>query len=286
MSVSPRTGARDDAPVNAVGGDPRVFVLGAGRAGLALARGLRDGGISVVGVHGRHASDGVTAGALTAGLRGATVVLVAVRDAQLDAALEELAAALPRAAIVLHLSGATEPRTLAALRSAGHACGTFHPLVPLTPGSDVAALLRGAWVGIDGDASAMAMAERLATAVGARVLRIPAGEKARYHAAAVLASNYPVVLAALAERLMRDAGVEGESARGAITALIAGAVSNLRGVTDGRPLASVLTGPIVRGDHEIVRRHLDALASDPLLAEVYRSLAEATAALLAREASR
>jgi predicted short-subunit dehydrogenase-like oxidoreductase (DUF2520 family) len=262
----------------------RVFILGAGRAGLAIGRALREGGVAIAGIHGRRPvpDDGVTAGALPAGLRGATVAIVAVRDAQLDAALAELLPALAAGAVVLHLSGATDPAELRALRAAGHACGTFHPLVPLAPGSDVAALLRGAWIGIDGDAAAAACARALAGALGARVLQIPRGEKARYHAAAVLASNYPVVLAALAERLMRDAGVEGTAARGAVASLLAGAAANVRGVPLDKPMSATLTGPMVRGDHDTVRRHLDALAADPLLAEVYRTLAEATTALLAR----
>ena len=262
----------------------RVFILGAGRAGLAIGRALREGGVAVAGIHGRRPvpDDGVTAGALPNGLRGATVAIVAVRDAQLDAALAELLPALAAGAVVLHLSGATDPAALRALRAAGHPCGTFHPLVPLAPGSDVAVLLRGAWIGIDGDAAAAERARALAAALGARVLQIPRGEKARYHAAAVLASNYPVVLAALAERLMQDAGVDGAAARGAVASLLAGAAANVRGVPLDKPMAATLTGPMVRGDHDTVRRHLDALAADPLLADVYRTLAEATTALLAR----
>ena len=268
----------------AAGGVARVFILGAGRAGLALAHGLRAGGVAIAGVHGRHAipQDGVTAGVLPSGLGGANVVLVAVRDAQLDAALAELAPALPAAAVVLHLSGATDPKGLAPLRASGHPCGTFHPLLPLAPGSDVEAMLRGGWFGLDGDDAAIEAAQALARALGANVLRIPAGEKARYHAAAVLASNYPVVLAALGERLLHEAGIDGAAARGAVTSLLAGAAGNARRVGAEHPLATALTGPIVRGDHETVRRHLDALAADPILAEVYRVLAEATAALLER----
>jgi predicted short-subunit dehydrogenase-like oxidoreductase (DUF2520 family) len=273
--------------VSATPARPRVFVLGAGRAGLAMARALREGGVTIAGLHGRRAvpDDGVTAGPLPRGLRDATVAIVAVRDAELDAALAELRPALAPRCVVLHLSGASDPAGLDALRAAGHPCGTLHPLVPLAPRADVAALLRGDWLGVDGDAAAIASSRQLAAALGAHVLHIPVGEKARYHAAAVLASNYPVVLAALAERLMLDAGVEADGARGAVAALLAGAAGNVRGVPGDRPLASTLTGPIVRGDHEIVRRHLDALEADPVLADAYRALAEATAALLSREAA-
>ena len=41
-------------------------------------------------------------------------------------------------------------------------------------------------------------------ALGANVLYIPPGEKARYHAAAVFASNFPTVLMCLAEELLRE----------------------------------------------------------------------------------
>ena len=234
----------------------------------------------MTGLHGRRAdaTHGVTAGRIPAGLAGARVAIVAVRDTQIDAALAELLPALPAAAIVLHLSGATDPRGVDAVRAAGHAAGTFHPLIPIA--GDAA--LRGAWIGVDGDAAAVDAASALAAALGAQVLAIPRGSKPRYHAAAVLASNYPVVLAALAERLLGEAGIEARAARGAVASLLGAAARNVAAAGDGTSLATVLTGPIVRGDHDVVRGHLDALAADPAVLEAYHALAAATVALLAR----
>ena len=87
----------------------RVFILGAGRAGRGLARALRASGVTVLGLHGRTAEAGypaVTAGAIPGALGEAGVVLVAVRDAQLESALRELlAAGLAPGAVVLHVSG-------------------------------------------------------------------------------------------------------------------------------------------------------------------------------------
>jgi predicted short-subunit dehydrogenase-like oxidoreductase (DUF2520 family) len=241
----------------------RVFILGAGRAGLGLARAFRASGIPLAGIHGRHAvydEVPVTAGALTPALGDATAVLVAVRDGQMESALEELAAGrLAGGTIVLHLSGSAEPAGLAALRAHGHAAGTFHPLVPLADPARAAELLRGAWIGIDGDARAMDTARRLAGALGARTLVIPPGAKARYHAAAVFASNFPTVLAATAARLMEATGIEAGAAWSAVGGLMAAAASNLRWEAP----STALTGPVARGDVDTVRRHLDALASDP-----------------------
>jgi len=252
----------------------RVFILGAGRAGRSLARALRAGGVQVAGLHGRHAStdEGITAGAPPESLGSATCVLVTVRDAQLEGALETLTtAALAPGAVVLHASGSADPSGLGALRRAGHACGTFHPLVALSDPEHAPQTLRGAWIGIDGDAEARNLSERLAAAVAANVLYIPPGEKARYHAAAVFASNFPTVLMCLAEELLRDVGIAPDVARRALHPLFASAVENLRGGAG----AGALTGPIVRGDADTIARHLDALRAHPDTLDAYRALSRA-----------
>jgi predicted short-subunit dehydrogenase-like oxidoreductase (DUF2520 family) len=213
-------------------------------------------------------------------VREATVVLVAVRDSQLDDALGELATAgLGAGATVLHASGSASPAGLDALRRMGHPAGTFHPLVPIADPSRAAALFRGAFIGVDGDVGALAAGERLATRLGARTLRIPRGEKATYHAAAVLASNFPTVLAAIAARLLVGLGVRESDAWDAVRALMHGAVANLDSDTPAR----ALTGPIVRGDADTVRRHLEALATHPDTRALYAVLS-AAAVKIAREA--
>ena len=68
----------------------RVFVVGAGRAGRALAHALRVAGVDVVGLHGRRPDAGITWGEWPESLAAATVVLVTVRDAELDGVLRSL----------------------------------------------------------------------------------------------------------------------------------------------------------------------------------------------------
>lgn len=250
----------------------RVFVLGAGRAGRGLARALRASGVVVVGLHGRHdpgGEDAVTVGDLPPALADASVALVTVRDAQIDGALDELlAAGLARGAVVLHASGSAEPAGLARVRAAGHPAGTFHPLVPIADPARAPEMLRGAWIGIDGDPDARDVAMRLAGSLGAHPLDIPPGEKARYHAAAVMVSNFPVVLLYLGERLLVEAGLDPRVAHRALHPLFTAMADNLRVHRGPR----ALTGPLVRGDTDTVRRHLVALASDPDALVAYRAL--------------
>ena len=267
----------------------RVFILGAGRVGRGLAGALRASGVDVIGLHGRHPDAGITTGALPPTVNDADVVIVAVRDAQLEEALREIAAhgrASGRGATrtmptILHVSGSSTPEALTALRARGHAAGTFHPLVPIAEPAHAADRLRGAWIGLDGDAAAVDVGRQLARHLGASTLVIPSGEKPRYHAAAVFASNFPAVLAALAGELMRSTGVSTADARGAVTALLRASVANLH---EGEP-AHVLTGPIARGDAATVRAHLAALAGDDRAIAIYRTLSAAAVDLLAADPS-
>lgn len=247
----------------------RVFVIGAGKAGRALAHAMQIGGIDVVGLHGRRPAEGTTWGEWPESLASATVVLVTVRDAELDGVLRELLGAkIESGTIVLHASGTAEPPALDLLRAQGHSAGTFHPLLPLTDPTRAAEQLHRAWIGIDGDPRARAVSRELAAAIGARVVEIPNGAKARYHAAAVLVSNFPIVLFALATRVLASSGVSDEAARGAAGTLLTAAVENARALAP----SAALTGPVARGDVDTVRAHLAALAEMPDVLEVYRVL--------------
>ena len=269
-----------------------VLVLGAGRAGLSLGVALQAAGVRVVAVHGRralHDAPGAVArlphthGPLPEdALTAASVVLVAVRDAQLDDALRELdRPALRAGTVVLHASGARTPEAAAPLRARGAAVGTFHPLLPLAAPAHGAERLRGAWIGLDGDVAAVAAGERLAAALGARTLHIPAGAKGAYHAAAVIASNLPVALAVLASGLLRGQGVPAEAADGAVRSLLATAVANLHDVPlDAEGGARALTGPLARGDVATVALHLAALPPGAPARGPYVALAGATLAML------
>ena len=61
--------------------------------------------------------------------------------------------------------------------------------------------------------------------LGARTLDIPAGKKPAYHAAAVISSNFPVVLASVAGHLLHDIGIPDSSAYRAVESLMSGALA-------------------------------------------------------------
>ena len=256
----------------------RILIIGAGNVGRGLFRAFRaSGGVEVLGLHARKPSPFATSsGALPASLSDANTIVLAVRDEQIDGALAELIGEVGSSGrrrvasgtAIMHTSGGAEPALIPQLGEMGLSGGTFHPLVPFANPDRAPELLRRAWIGIDGDEHARATSRRLAGHLGSRTLEIPVGGKAVYHAAAVMSSNFPVVLAAVAGRLLTDLGIPERSARHAVHSLMDAAVSNIAEA----PPTDALTGPVVRGESDTVLRHLTALRGDPEARALYRRL--------------
>lgn len=262
----------------------RVFIIGPGHVGRGLVRAFRASEVEVVGLHGKRPSGVATSnGALPEEMSGANVVIVCVRDPQLDEAVEELMAAgksglVERGTVILHTSAIAEPDGIRALSDAGFPGGTFHPLVPFSDPEVAAPLLRGGWIGIDGENAAKNAARRLAGHLGARTLDIPPGKKAAYHAAAVISSNFPVVLASVAGHLLQDIGVPDATAYQAVESLMRGALANMKQALPD----DALTGPVMRGDAETVGKHLRAMQGRGAASEVYRALSTAAVEIAER----
>lgn len=226
--------------------DSRVAVIGRGRLGGALTRALTRAGVSVEGPLGRGA-DGA----------GADVVLLCVPDGEIAAA----AAAVTPGPLVGHCSGAT---TLAPL--AAHEALSLHPLMTVpSPEADLA----GAPCAVAGATDrALAAATDLALAAGMRPVAIADEDRAAYHAAASVASNFLVTLEAFAERLAATAGAD----RDLLVPLVRQTVENW-----SRDGAAALTGPIARGDEATVARQRAAVAERaPELLGLFDALAAAT----------
>jgi len=263
----------------------RVLIVGAGQVGRGLFKAFRASGIDVLGLHGHRPSGYTTSsGALPPTIADANTIVVAVRDDQIDGVLADLIdqrnggrGKIASGTVVVHTSGGAEPELLPRLAEFGLSGGTFHPMVPFANPDRAPELLKRAWIGIDGDDQARATSRRIAGHVGARTLEIPPGGKSRYHAAAVISSNFPVVLAAIASELLTSLGIPERSAQHAVHGLMEAAVSNIAEVSP----SEALTGPVVRGETETVLRHLNALRGDPDARAVYKRLSLVALAMAA-----
>jgi 2-amino-4-hydroxy-6-hydroxymethyldihydropteridine diphosphokinase len=230
-----------------------VTVIGRGRLGNALAAALHKAGANVTGPLGR----GATA-------ESAPVVLLCVPDREIAAA----AAVVVPGPIVGHCSGVATLELLAP-----HEAFSLHPLMTVMRGGTPAFL--GAGCAVAGSTPlAREVAEALGRTLGMRPVEVADGDRALYHAAAAMASNYLVTLESAAELLAHRVGIS----RHMLAPLVRASVENW--IAHG-PRA--LTGPIARGDLETVTRQRAAIeAREPGLLALWDALARHTAQLAAR----
>jgi predicted short-subunit dehydrogenase-like oxidoreductase (DUF2520 family) len=234
-----------------------ISIVGAGRLGFALARALRTGGRDVTGPLARGTTPA-----------GDAVVVLCVPDGEIAAAARALE---PRdGRVVGHCSGATGLDVLAP-----HEAFSLHPLMTV-PRDAAPGVLQGAGCAVAGTtARALEVARALAASAGMRPAEVADADRAAYHAAASIASNFLVTLEGAAESLASTAGVDREL----LAPLVRAAADNWarRGAREAQ------TGPIARGDEATVARQREAVVErTPELLALFDALADATRELAAR----
>jgi predicted short-subunit dehydrogenase-like oxidoreductase (DUF2520 family) len=243
-----------------------VGIIGAGAVGTALGVAIDRAGWRVASVSSRdlgrlrHFCE-LVPGAVavlepTAVLNSVDLAILAVPDDAISAVVGPLR--LYGGQALVHTSGLLGPEILEPAGAAGSHIGSFHPLVSFTLG-DVersVAALRGATISLEGDDRLIGLLAELALALGGVPVRLAAGSKAAYHAAAVLASGG---LVALLDAIVSLGAVAGMDERGSLAVygrLMEQTLANAREIG----VSASLTGPITRGDVGTLDAHLAVLA--------------------------
>lgn len=270
-----------------------LAIVGAGRVGRALGRRLRELGWKIGVVAARTKASSLRAvrfigagkpyGGLTRHVLLSSIVLIATPDDAVSDVARELArigGEELRGRIVLHTSGAQDSSVLAPLKEFGASVGSMHPLQTFSgvgvPG------LAGKVFAVEGDAVAVRAARQIARGLGGSPVRITAGKKLLYHAAAALAAGHVLALVEAATQLLISLGMKRGEATRALLPLTRQVLDNLERVG---PRAA-WTGPLARGDYKIVESHLRALHdSREEVALAYDALNRLTARVLSQDAA-
>lgn len=261
-----------------------VACIGPGRVGSALCRALSELGFPVVAVGGGSGEwSGQFASELGADLIEepyaglgdmARLILVTPPDSNLADVAEFIGrgASLKAESCLLQTS-ATEPAEAllpAAAGTEGITCLSFHPMKPFNDRKQGLAYFGGIILGIEGDGRAKAIGHALADLVGGHPLDISRQDKSVYHAAGVLAFTGVMALAWAVEQISEHIGLDRAFINKGIVPNMSIAAETV--LEPGLPEG--LTGPVSRGDVDVVEQQIRALADRfPDFLPVYREVA-------------
>jgi predicted short-subunit dehydrogenase-like oxidoreductase (DUF2520 family) len=243
-----------------------LAIVGAGRVGRALGRRLRELGWKIGAVVTRNESSarravrfigaGTPLPSMSRRILQSTCILIATPDSAIPIVAEELTrigGEELKGHIILHTSGALDSSVLNAIRKHGASVGSMHPLqtfngVTVPP-------LEGKVFAIEGDPQAVRKARKIARAVGGAPSPIEAPNKPLYHAAGALAAGHALVVVESAIQLLMALGTKRSEAMRALLPMTKQVLQNYERLG----MKAAWTGPLARGDYDVVAKHLAAL---------------------------
>jgi predicted short-subunit dehydrogenase-like oxidoreductase (DUF2520 family) len=242
----------------------KIFVLGAGKLGTALAKALKKAKCSVVL---RAARDGMPKKI------EADVIVLAVRDRDLKPTAEKLrdSGLVPKKSVAVHVAGALDAEAIAPLRDVCKGVAQMHPMIAFAS-TEFGPSLRGGHVHVKGDREAVRRAEKIAKLLGMEARTFKHLDTTGYHASAGLVANGAAALAAIGAELLEKSGVPKDVAPQLLGPLLKSVAENVQAL--GFPES--LTGPVRRGDAAGVEKHLVILRERlPSAVPLYVASAEA-----------
>lgn len=263
----------------------RLSIIGCGKLGRTLAALWHSGSVfSVSQVLNRSRSSSQEAVAFVGGgtplgsykeIEPADVFLIATSDGQIAECATRLAGTgvIASGTVVLHCSGSLPSEILAPCLRRGARILSVHPVKSFAnPAEAIQDFAKTeTFCGVEGDMETEEAQSvlRAFEAIGGRLFSIDAANKTLYHAATVFTCNYLTALIEVGIQCFAQAGISREQGMKILKPIVSGTVKNIF----ESDTATALTGPIARGDAEVVARQCYALDEwNPALGQLYRLL--------------
>ncbi len=244
-------------------------LIGAGRAGRAFSLAMAQAGYRFTWIGSKHGANSaklaqqIGVSSCGAGFKGfpemAGFLIIAVPDSEIVSVASDAidAGVVGKDTIAVHLSGTLGSDVLNELRTAGASVMAFHPAQTFTQQSDPGSVFEGICFDMEGDDTACDLGSHIAHDLGAVSVRLTTEQRIVSHLAMTVSSNYTVSLMYMAEEIMKMAGLSPEIIKKMLQPLFLNTVHNI----SASGTLNALTGPVSRGDINVIKQHLAVLAS-------------------------
>ncbi|MGQ9806092.1 MAG: Rossmann-like and DUF2520 domain-containing protein [Chlorobiales bacterium] len=266
--------------------DFRVSLIGAGALGNAVTKRLSSVGYRFLSVVNRTMSD---AQALAESLGipeysdtlesispNTNLLFLTVSDSALQSVAEKLATLRLsfHQLTVVQFSGTLTTDALRPLSQKGALTLSLHPFQTFPKefsSHDVDTLFKCFFGLQSDDLEGIDIGKKIAHDLGGKVMIVPKEAKTLYHIAGVMASNYLVTLASLSSEVFATLGLTPKEVAKIIEPIMRQTLNN---IGSAPTIADALTGPIERGDSQVIARHLRELSEQvPHLLPIYAAFA-------------
>lgn len=262
-----------------------IGFIGAGKVGQSLGLLFTEKGHRLTGFYSRHVDHRVIDprlseislySDLSKIVCDSDVVGITVPDDQIDLVIEAIAN-LPvdlKNKFFFHTSGA---HTIESLRKICQNVFSMHPLMAFPRVISDVKSFNAIYFGIENlNAFKDTGMDQLIT----HYFEIQSEQKAKYHVAAAIVSNYLVAVIDFGLSQFMELGLDSKEAQKALWPLILNTIENVNSLGT----KNALTGPIVRGDISTIKAHLNALSQEAL--PLYKSLGRYTLQMTNHETTR
>lgn len=247
-----------------------ISIIGSGNVATHLGKAIHRAGFNILDVYSR---DLINAKALASELQAravdaisalgaADLYIIAVKDEAIVSIAKQLNAG---DGIVVHTSGTIG---LDALNTCSNNPGVFYPLQTFSKNKQIDMYAVPICLEAS-NASTMKILIRVGKAISKNVQELNSQQRMHLHIAAVIACNFSNHLYVLAAELLEKEGMLFEL----LKPLILETANKIQSISP----VDAQTGPASREDKVIIEKHLEALKSNPQIAELYRLLSASIA---------
>lgn len=250
----------------------KIGFIGAGKAGSAFGRYLKEQGLSVSGFCSRSYSSAFDAANFTSSrimdIKEITelcnYIFITTSDDSIVEVWEKIKNFNLQDKNIFHMSGALSSNIFSGIEDVGAFGYSLHPIFPVS-NKNLYKKFNEAIFTVEGNN--ILRIQDFLNSSKINFIEIDCSNKSRYHAAMVFASNYIVSIARISKELLCECGFPENKIVDALYPLMSGSVENIKNYG----IEEALTGPAARGDIGTVKKHIESLKT---YKEIYSLLGE------------
>ncbi len=236
----------------------KIGIIGAGRVGtsLALSFDKRKNSVFFYSSHYNNEISGVVAIKEFSGfVNSSEIIIIAVRDMQIDSVVEKLERLKPLDKLIFHLSGFHSSKIFGSL-SEKNIVGSFHPIFPFSE-KFINIKNKKFYADVEGGQNFVKRIKLLFKDFkGITFFEINPDDKPLFHLGLTLISNYPLFVVEAGKEIMESVVCK--------TLLREISESLLKNSVENYFRFGKISGPLLRGDDDIIKKELNSLSEGEL----------------------